>query len=244
MRNIKLTLEYDGSFFSGFQKQPDKRTVQAELEKAFLKLFRKKLKITSASGRTDAGVHAVSQIVNFKTDSKIPLQNIHRALNTYLPKDLAVKEIKEMDPKFHARFQAKAKTYEYVVWNSRTRSPLRESRSYQFPYALNLVLMKRAAKIFVGKHDFRSFQSQPNGRNSVRTIFKIKIEKHGNEICFRVEGDGFLYNMVRNLVGILLLAGRGKLSLKDCRRILKAKNRSHKGPTLPACGLTLMDVSY
>lgn len=244
MRNIKLTLEYDGTHFSGFQAQPRKRTVQSELEKAFLKLFREKIKISSAAGRTDAGVHARAQVVNFKIASEIPIQNIERALNTYLPEDLAVRKAEEVSPEFHARFQAKSKTYEYLVWNSKTRSPLLAGHAYHFPYPLNMPLMKKTAKLIIGKHDFKSFESKSEGKNSVRTIFSFSIQKKRDKIRFLIAGDGFLYNMIRSLVGTLLFVGTGKIQLADFRKILRNKTRQHLGPTLPAHGLTLMKVEY
>ena len=244
MRNIKLILEYDGTDFSGFQKQPGKRTVQAEFEKALKRIFRKSLKISAASGRTDAGVHAKGQVVNFKVNSEIPISNIHRALNTYLPPDLSVEYIEEVPDNFSARFSAKSKIYEYVVWNRRRRSALRRRTHCHFPYGLDVSLIKKAAKFIVGRHDFRSFQSKADGRNSVRTIKQFSAIQLDNEIRFIAEGDGFLYNMVRNLVGTLLMVGTGRLSVKEFKKILLSKNRRHIGPTAPAHGLTLVSVKY
>ena len=244
MRNIKLILEYSGTHFSGFQSQPKKRTVQSELEKVFKRIFGKTLKISSASGRTDAGVHAKGQVVNFKTDSRIPLRNIQRALNTYLPPDVSVEFVQEVPLEFSARFSAKTKIYEYVVWNRPERSALRRFVSYHFPYPLDVLLIKRAAKWVVGRHDFRSFQTKADGRNSVRTIRQLRVSQFGSEIRFLVEGDGFLYNMVRNLVGTLLLVGTEKLTVDEFKAILLAKDRRHIGPTAPAHGLTLLQVKY
>ncbi len=244
MRNIKLTLEYDGRDFFGFQAQPKKRTVQSELENAFRKLFGKRVQISSAAGRTDARVHAVHQVVNFKVNSKIPLKNVHRALNAYLPEDLAVREICEVSKKFHARFQAKSKTYEYIVWNSKARSPLKRFHAYHFPHSLNLKKMRQAAKLMTGKHDFCSFQSKSEVKDSVRTIRQFLIQKNGNEIRFVIKGNGFLYNMVRSAVGTILFVGTGKIALPDFKKILENKDRRHIGPTLPAHGLTLVQVQY
>lgn len=244
MRNIKLVLEYDGTEFSGFQFQPKKRTVQFELQKALKQIFRKSLKISSASGRTDAGVHAKGQVVNVKIDSKIPLSNIHRALNTYLPPDLSVEFAEEMPKYFSARFSAKSKIYEYLVWNRSHRSALRRRTHYHFPYSTDVSLIKKAAKLIVGRRNFRSFQTKAANRNSVRTIKQFDVIQLDNEIRFLVEGDGFLYNMVRNLVGTLLMVGTGKLSVKQFEEILKAKDRRHIGPTAPAHGLTLLNVKY
>lgn len=246
MRNMKLTLEYDGSRFFGFQRQKGRRTVQSELEKALRKLFIKRTKISSASGRTDAGVHATGQVVNVKTDSTIPLFKIQLGLNTYLPEDLAVVRIEEMPDSYHARFQAKRKRYEYAVWNHKVRSPLQRSRAYHFPYDLDMVLMQNAAKLLVGRHDFKSFQAKwSDGRSdSVRTIHRLGIKKEASEVRFVVEGDGFLYNMVRNIVGTLLFVGCGKISLKDFKEIIRKRDRRHAGPTVPAHGLVLVGVVY
>ncbi len=244
MRNIKLILEYDGAKFSGFQKQPGRRTVQSELEKALKQIFKKSLKISAASGRTDAGVHAKGQVVNFKTNSEIPVYNIHRALNTYLPPDLSAEFVQEMPAGFSARFSAKTKVYQYLIWNRSSRSALKRLTHYHFPHPLDVTAMKKAAKLIVGKHDFRSFQAKADGRDSVRTIKQFSIIQHDYEIRFLVEGNGFLYNMVRNFVGTLIMVGTGKLSVKQFEEILKAKDRRHIGPTAPAHGLTLLTVKY
>ena len=244
LRNVKLTLEYDGTRFFGFQRQPGKRTVQSELEKAFKRLFRKKIKISSASGRTDRGVHARGQVINFKINSKIPLFKIQQALNTYLPEDLVVVKVNEMSLSFNARFWAKTKTYQYTVLNSKTRSPLYRKSSYYFPYSLNVSLIKKAGKMIIGRHNFKSFQSKADSRNSVRTLHRLTIEKRGDLLVFIAEGDGFLYNMVRNIVGTLLLVGTKKISLADFKEILDKCNRSHLGPTAPPQGLCLLRVKY
>ena len=244
MRNIKLILEYDGTDFFGFQRQPGKRTIQSELEKAFQRIFRKRIKISAASGRTDAGVHAKGQVVNFKVDSEIPLRNIHRALNTYLPEDLAVNHIEEVSPDFHARFWAKSKIYQYAICNSPVRPVLERREVYHFPYPLNVAAIRRASRHILGRHDFRSFQTKADGRNSTRTIQSLLIQKKDCNIYLTIEGDGFLYNMVRNLVGALLLVGSGKLTDHDLKVILMKKSRSHVGPTTPALGLTLLEVKY
>lgn len=243
-RNIKLTLEYDGAQFFGFQRQIGKRTVQSELEKAFKRLFRKKVKIGAASGRTDSGVHAKGQVLHFKVDSKIPLPKIQRALNTYLPEDLAVVQIQEARPEFHARFWAKSKTYQYTVWNTPVRPVLERNFVYHYPHPLSLLLMRKAVRRLVGKHDFRSFQAQADGRNSIRTIYQFKIRKLGHKIYFTVEADGFLYNMVRNMVGTVLRLGDGRLGLNEFKQILANRNRNHIGHTVPAQGLVLLQVKY
>jgi len=201
MRNIKLTLEYDGTGFFGFQRQHQKRTVQRELERALKKLFQKRIKIIP-SGRTDSGVHAEGQVVNFLANSKIQPWQIQRGLNRYLPKDISVLNVQSVPRKFHAQHSAKWKTYEYRVLNRKTRPALERFRAWQYPYALNLGKMKHAASLFVGKHDFRAFEASGGRRQSaVRTIRKLTIQKKSGFIRFTVASNGFLYKMVRSMVG-------------------------------------------
>ena len=244
MRNIKLTLEYDGTHFFGFQIQKNHRTVQGELESALKKLFRKKIKII-ASGRTDSGVHAVGQIVNFHAPSTIELSKIQFGLNHYLPEDLAVTEIKEVPASFHSQYSAKWKTYEYRVFNSKHRSPLERFRSFHFPHPLNLHKMKQGARILCGKHDFRIFEASGGRRKSARrTIRKFEVRKEDHLVCFTVEANGFLYKMVRSMVGTLLQLGSNKLKLADFKEILGSGKRNFVGPTAPPQGLTLKNVTH
>ncbi len=255
MRNIKIILEYDGSAFFGFQKQPDHPTVQEALEKALSQLLDSPTKIQAASGRTDTGVHAEYQVVNFKTEKALPLLQIQRGLNRFLPPQIAVTEVKEEHAGFHSRFSVKSKIYEYRVWNSEARSPLKASRSFHVHYPLDLKLMKQGARLLVGKHDFKSFASlsKPSGKNSralsgeekntVRTIKSLIIKKEGDLIRIRVEADGFLYRMVRNIAGTLIEMGRGKISVPELRKVMAGTNKLVI-QSAPACGLTLADVLY
>lgn len=244
VRNIALSLEYDGREFCGFQMQKNRRTVQSELELALKKLLGKKIRIT-ASGRTDSGVHAEAQVVHFKTESKLPASKILLGLNHYLPADIAVTDAKVVSSSFHAQFSAKWKTYEYRILNSRIRRPLKRFRSCFVPYALEISKMKQAARLLSGKHDFRAFETSGSRRKSaVRTIRKFHIEKIGDDLVITVEANGFLYNMMRSLVGTLLEIGRGRTQLSDLRKILASKSRSQAGPTAPAHGLTLKKVVY
>jgi tRNA pseudouridine38-40 synthase len=245
LRNIKLTLEYDGSRFFGFQRQKDEPTIQAALEEALSKLFNRRMKISAAAGRTDAGVHAEGQVVNFKTDSKLPLERIQKSLNALLPKDIAVKEIEEVHADFHARYGARWKTYEYTVLNSSIRSPLQNGHVYQFHYPLDLAKMKKAARRLLGRHDFKAFQATgSSARSSIRFIRRIHIERRGNLIRFTLEADGFLYHMVRRLVGTILEVGRGALSLADFLKLFGGRKRFLAGPTVPSHGLSLALVRY
>ncbi len=244
-RNIRLILEYDGARYSGFQRQPVKPTIQSELEKALRRLFGSRTKIASASGRTDAGVHASGQIVNFKTQSLLPLHRIWLGINFYLPKDIAVRAIEEVPAKFHARFNAKSKVYEYRIWNDPVRSPLRMSRTYQVPYKLDLRAMRDAAAFLKGRHDFSAFCSTGGAlRDPVRTILRLELIKRGNELGIRIEADGFLYHMVRNIAGTLIEVGRGRLQSGDVRDFLLARKRHRAIYNAPPHALTLVKVSY
>ncbi len=227
-RNVKLVLEYDGTRYFGFQKQPGRLTIQEALERAMGKLFNHPQKIASASGRTDTGVHATHHVVNFKTTSQIPLYKIQRGLNFYLPDDISVMKIEEVSKGFHARFKARSKVYEYRVWNGEVRSPLNAHSSYHVVERLDIKKMREGARILTGRHDFRSFCSQfdknedsdsvgKKKKDTVRTIKSFQLVRAGHLIRFRVEADGFLYHMVRNLVGTLIDLGRGKSTLPNLR---------------------------
>lgn len=244
MRTIKLTVEYDGTGFFGFQRQKKHRTIQSELEAALKKLFQKKITAYPA-GRTDSGVHAEGQVVHFRVTSPIPLFKIQAGLNTYLPHEIAVTAIEEPPASFHARFSAKRKVYVYHVLNSKARSPLERFRSFHVPYPLNIARMKHAAKMLVGTHDFRAFESSGGRRKSaVRTIYRFTVGRKGKHIYFTIESDGFLYRMVRSIVGTLLLVGSGRLSLPDLKKTILEKNRKKVGQTVPSQGLLLKEVIY
>ncbi len=254
LRNIKLTLEYDGTDFFGFQRQPNQPTIQQAIEEALQSLLQKKTKLASASSRTDAGVHAEEQIIHFKTSSSLPLSRIERGLNHFLPKSIAVIKSEEAASDFHARFHPVSKIYEYRVWNHFSHPALLRNRVCHVVGELDLPAMKLAAKYLTGKHDFRAFTSvdlMVRGRSGsgkkisfVRTINKLLIKKTGKMIVFTVEADGFLYHMVRNLTGTLIAVGKGKIKAEDIPKILKSQDRKLSGPTLPACGLTLKRVIY
>lgn len=247
MRNIKLVLEYHGAAFFGFQKQPGKPTIQEALEKALSSFLNRKMKIGAASGRTDAGVHAQGQVVHFKTSDRHELWQIQKGLNALLPPSIAVTEIEEVPAGFHARYSARSKVYEYRIWNHSCRSPLLAGRVAHVPYSLQIARMRKAAKRLMGKHNFRSFTSPSaikKGNHCVRTIKRFEIKRQGDLILICVEADGFLYHMVRNMVGTLLEIGRGKRRPEDMMGILKAKDRRFSGMTAPSEGLTLIRVSY
>jgi tRNA pseudouridine38-40 synthase len=247
MRNIKLILEYNGSMFFGFQKQPGQPTIQEVLEKALSGFFDRNMKIAAASGRTDTGVHAEGQVVNFKTSSAHELKQIQKGLNALLPSPVVIKDIEEVGTGFHARYSVRSKTYEYRIWNHPCRSPLVAGRAFHVPYPLDLAGMRRAAKSLMGKHDFRSFtsvSSMKKGSSCVRTIKRFQIKRQGHLILMHVEADGFLYHMIRNMAGTLLEVGRGKRKVEDIKAILKARDRRFAGMTAPSEGLTLIRVTY
>jgi len=190
-------------------------------------------------------VHARAQVVNFRTDSELPIEKIQKALNAFLPKEISVRGAEEVPTRFHARYGVKWKTYEYLLLNSRVRSPLLDGRAYQFPYPLDFNAMKNAARRLVGRHDFGAFRASGSlVKTSTRHIRRLAIEKRGELVKFVVEADGFLYHMVRNIVGTLLEVGRRRLSPRDFSRIFKSRKRVLAGPTVSSRGLTLASVQY
>jgi len=244
MRNIKLTISYDGTGYSGWQAQTNGRGVQTELEAAIEKAFGEKRRVAGAS-RTDAGVHAKGQVVDFKLSAPIPFERIPHALNAALPATIAVIKAEKVPPSFNSQHKAKVKSYRYHIVNSAQRDPFGDRYSWRLQYDLNVTLMKKEAKWLVGKHDFKSFQaSDTRERSSVRTIYKLDVRKKGNAIIFDIAANGFLYNMVRNIVGTLVDIGRGYSPAGSMKRILAAKDRKLAGPTAPARGLFLIEVKY
>lgn len=244
MRNIKLTIEYDGTNYCGWQNQINGTSVQEVIEKALKKILKQKIKLIGA-GRTDSGVHACGQVANFRTASRLTGRELLFALNSNLPKDIAVKKVEEVGPGFHARFKAKSKLYTYTIFNSLIPSPLERRYSYQYKIPLDVRLMKKEAKALLGRHSFKSFQAaSKDGCSSISNVKRISIKNNCQRISIDIEATGFLYNMARNIVGTLIDVGRGRLQEGDVRRILKAKDRSLAGPTAPAKGLCLMKVNY
>jgi tRNA pseudouridine38-40 synthase len=244
---FKVTFEYDGAEFCGWQTQAQgERTVQGELEAVLLKFLQQPVKVI-ASGRTDSGVHAEGQVISFKADTRMGPLEIQRALNSLLPADIAVHEVRHVKSDFHAQYSVKEKTYRYTVLNRKYRSVFLRGRVYYYPYPLNILNMRKAAKYLIGRHDFKSFQAydpQRAERQTVRTVKKIVIKKEEDLIHIDVTADGFLYKMVRNIAGTLLAVGAGQLPLGEMPKILKAKNRKTAWDTAPAEGLYLMEVKY
>jgi tRNA pseudouridine38-40 synthase len=244
MRNIKLTIEYAGTHFHGWQIQPKRRTVQEILEKTLRQILREKI-LLIGSGRTDSGVHALGQVANFKTRSKMAVKDIQCALNALLPEDIVIIHAEEVALKFHSRFDAKSKIYRYAILNRKVRSTRDNRFAYFYPGKLNVNLMRREAGHLLGEKDFRSFQAaDKKHRASRRDIKGIRITRKGDFIYIDIESSGFLYKMARNIVGTLIEIGRGRFVRGSLKAILSQKNRKLAGPTAPAKGLTLLKVRY
>jgi tRNA pseudouridine38-40 synthase len=241
---LRLTVEYDGSAFCGFQWQPKLRTVAGTLEAALGRLFSEPVKCTAA-GRTDAGVHATGQVVSFQTGRAFPFGRLVLALNSVLPSDLAVRESAEVDENFSARFSADERTYEYAVFNARSRSPMLANRAALVPYDVDLAAMRRGAEALVGRHDFRSFCGvPPDNGNTVRTVRSLEIERRGDLIRFQISADGFLHRMVRTVVGTLLEVGRGRRPAETLADVVEARRREAAGVSAAAHGLYLAGVRF
>lgn len=244
MRNIKLTIEYDGTSYAGWQQQKDETTVQGTLKAAIEMVVGERI-ILYGAGRTDAGVHAQCQVANFKTASQISSLQLPFAINSHLPKDIVVNTAQDADDKFHARFSAKWKIYQYLVYNSHIRPALNRNFCCFYNFPLNHRIMKKGAKLLRGTHDFSAFKTGtlPND-NNVRELKRLEIKRKGEYIFFILEANGFLRHMARRIVGTLLELGRGKILIKDFDSILESKDPQLGGPTAPAKGLCLLEVKY
>jgi tRNA pseudouridine38-40 synthase len=245
MNRYKSVIAYDGSGFSGYQIQPNGRTVQGELEAALQKLHKGANVKVSASGRTDAGVHAIGQVIHFDSPLEIPEDKWPTALNGLLPNDISLQKTEKVHPDFHARFSAVGKEYRYKIYTSSYRSPFKHMYECHYPYALDLDAIKAAIPSLLGTHDFTSFCSaKTEVEDKIRTIRSIELIQKHDELEFIFKGNGFLYNMVRILTGTLLEVGTGKKRASDMEWILSQKNRIYAGKTAPAEGLYLWKVYY
>jgi tRNA pseudouridine38-40 synthase len=245
MRNVKLTLSYDGTDFSGWQTQPGYRTVQETLEAAIAAVTGAQCVHVNASGRTDAGVHALGQVVNFRTATHLPADVLLRAVNANLPADIVIREAADVPEDFDANRHAKRKLYRYVIHDGPVHDPFLRRYYCQSRCRLDADAMRRAAAPLLGQHDFRSFETEwPNRQSSVRTITHLAVSRFGDWIWLDVEADGFLYNMVRAIAGTLINVGRGYWPESQVQGILRAEDRTLAGPTAPAAGLFLVRVTY
>lgn len=245
MRNIRIKVTYEGTRYQGWQKQETSdNTIQGKLERLLSRMCEEEIAV-QGSGRTDAGVHALGQIVNFHTSATMSLQDMLQYMNQYLPEDIAVVEIEEVSERFHSRLNAKGKRYSYRVWNSSIPNVFWRRYAHTVEDKLDLEAMKSAASYLLGEHDFKSFTSTKKGKKStVRRIDNIEIVKEGDMLTFTFTGNGFLYHMIRILVGTLLEVGRGVRTADSIPAVLESKNRENAGELVPGKGLVLEEVFY
>jgi len=247
MRNLKLIVEYDGTNYHGFQSQArvGLPTIQDELERVLVRWTGEEVKVIGAS-RTDAGVHARGQVVNFHTGWPIPVEKIPLALNSGgLPPDIVIRQAEEVALDFHAQFQARNKTYRYTIYNSRIPSAFWHRYSWYVPVQLDCQAMAEAARYLLGTHDFAAFRAAgATSRTTVRTIYQMAVEQEGPLLTITINGNGFLYNMVRIIAGTLVEVGKGKLAPEAMMKIIQSRDRSQAGQTAPPQGLCLLEVNY
>lgn len=245
MQRFKCTIEYDGTGLAGWQRQPDRPSVQEHIEYAIYQFCDETVNVFTA-GRTDAGVHAKGQVAHFDIEKKVTKQKVMGALNFYLKEhSIAILNIETVDENFHARFSATRRHYIYKILNRRGPAALDKKRVWVVHKKLNIKAMQEAGKVLIGKHDFTSFRdSECQSKSPVKTLEKIEITQHGDEIHFSVSAPSFLHHMVRNIVGTLKYVGEGKWTKNDIKKILDAKDRKKAGPTAPPQGLYLVKVDY
>lgn len=241
---VKLVVAYDGTNYCGWQVQPNGITIEEVLNRHLSELLEENIVVTGAS-RTDARVHALGNVAVFDTDTRMPAEKISFALNQRLPEDIVVQESSEVPAEFHPRFSKSRKTYEYRILNRRFRLPLERNTSYFYHHPLDVEKMQQAAAYLVGEHDFTSFSSvHAQTTTFVRTIYSLDVDKADDRISIRITGNGFLYNMVRIIVGTLIQVGAGVIEPEYVKEILEGKDRSLAGPTAPPEGLTLQEIEY
>jgi tRNA pseudouridine38-40 synthase len=242
---ILLIVEYNGTGYHGFQWQNGLPSVQREVEKAIRRLTGERRRVIAAS-RTDAGVHAKGQVVGFKSRSLLPIDNLVKGLNYYLPKDIAVKAAYRVSDTFRLRRDAVSREYSYYILNSPTRSPIREGRAHRVASPLNIEAMNRACQALLGEHDFASFVNGDGSwlKSTVRNVSRAEVEREGELVTFHMVANSFLPHQVRTTVGSLIRVGLGKMSLDEFYSIIKARKPGTAGPTAPACGLCLTRINY
>jgi tRNA pseudouridine38-40 synthase len=245
IKNVKLTIEYDGTHYHGWQRQKSDPTFQAEIEKAISTIMGHSITVIG-SGRTDAGVHALGQVANFKCDTRLGSQELLNGLNALLPDCMVIRSCEEVDENFHARYDVKSKTYQYRILNRNLPIAIQRQYVWHIRRHLNAGAMRQACSHLVGRHDFKAFEGTGSPRShSKRQVFKADIIRQNEDyLIFEIEADGFLRFMVRNIVGTLVEVGRGKISPGDFKDILLSQDRSRAGATAPAQGLFLIEVKY
>jgi len=245
VRNIKLIIEYDGTKYKGWQRLGDTdSTIQGKLENVLKIMTEEDIEVIG-SGRTDAGAHAIKQVANFKTSFQMSLGDMKSYCNQYLPEDIVIKRVEEAEERFHVRYNAASKKYLYRIWRTKTPTAFNRKYTYHVFLPLNIDNMKKAINYMIGEHDFQAFSSVKSKKKStVREVYSIEIIEMKEELHFLFHGNGFLYNMVRIMVGTLLEIGEGKRKFEDVPEILKSKDRTRAGITVPAQGLFLYDVYY
>ena len=244
MRNIALVVSYDGTLYHGWQCQPHLTTIQQTLQEKIESIVNHKIKIYGGA-RTDSGVHAFGQTVNFTTTSTIGLKNLERGLNSQLPSDIRIKSAHEKDEGFHARYSAKSKIYVYTILNVQYNSPFYERYVWHIPCELSVVDMNLAARLVAGIHDFSAFKKKNEFyQSAVREVLKAGVKRRGDFIYILIEATGFLRYMVRNIAGTLVLVGSGKMTVDGFKDVLESKDRNMAGPTAPAKGLFLREIKY
>ncbi|MGL4875812.1 MAG: tRNA pseudouridine(38-40) synthase TruA [Clostridium sp.] len=244
MRNIKLTIEYDGTFYAGWQRQNNAKTIQETIEAALSKILKAEVSITGSS-RTDSGVHAKGMVANFLTEARIPAEKFREAINTKLPDDIAIIKSEEVEEGFHSRYMSKGKTYCYTLINRYEKSALYKNYTYQVRDNLDVEKMKECCNLFVGTHDFKAFKTTGSSvKTSVRTISDLHIEVDSQFIKIYITADGFLYNMVRIIVGTLIEVGLNKRNLEIVEKAIKEGKREDSGYCVPPNGLVLEKVYY
>lgn len=244
MQNFLLTLLFDGSAYHGWQVQENAVTVQETLQDALERILGARYPVTGCS-RTDAGVHALEFCCNVRAETSLAPERLLGALNAVLPRDIAVRDCRTVPLNFHARYDCRGKTYRYKLWNGKTRNPFWERRAYFYPYALDVDFLHAQAQAFLGRHDFSAFcAAKSDVRDKVRTVRSVRMERQGDLVEYTVSGDGFLYNMVRIMVGTLLDIQAGKLPADSIPAILAGRDRTRAGVTAPPEGLYLAQVAY
>ena len=244
MKRIKLVAAYDGTAYHGWQFQPNAPTIEGELNKSLSELLQEEIQVNGGS-RTDAGVHALCNVAVFDTNTRIPAEKIPYALNQRLPEDIRIQSAKEVPSGFHPRHCASRKTYEYRILNAPFPIPTKRLYAHFTYVPLDVEKMAHGGRFLIGEHDFKSFcAAGAVVESTVRKIYEVAVEKEGGEIIIRVQGNGFLYNMVRIIAGTLMEVGRGNLKPEQVKEILDAKDRQAAGPTAPACGLTLVKYEF